>query len=222
MNKHESALASARALLAGTQGALFDFNGTLSLDEDLVGELYARAAREFCGIDLGWEEYEERFVGISDLEICHALAQGDEALASGILDHMCAAYIQEIRQRPRIPASHVKLVRDLVASGVKVAVVTGTMRRLLEPALEASGLATLVQATVCCDDVAAGKPDPEGFLRGAELLGVSPSRTVIFEDSHAGIGAARAAGMECILVGPLADSAPDGTHPVGELKALTG
>lgn len=220
MTNHVLAVDSARSLLTTARGALFDFNGTLSLDEDLVGQLYADAARELCGIELGWEEYEERFVGISDIEICAAMAQGDESLAMRILDHMCTAYIEEIRQRPRIPEIHVQFVKDLAASGVKVAIVTGTMRRLLEPALEASGLASVIEATVCCDDVTTGKPDPEGFLRGASLLGVEPTETIIFEDSRAGIRAARAAGMECIIVGPLAESAPEGTYPVGDLAAL--
>lgn len=220
MTNHVLAVDAARSLLTTARGALFDFNGTLSLDEDLVGQLYADAARELCGIELGWEEYEERFVGISDIEICAAMAQGDESLAMRILDHMCTAYIEEIHQRPRIPEIHVQFEKDLAASGVKVAIVTGTMRRLLEPALEASGLASVIEATVCCDDVTTGKPDPEGFLRGASLLGVEPTETIIFEDSRAGIRAARAAGMECIIVGPLAESAPEGTYPVGDLAAL--
>jgi sugar-phosphatase len=44
-----------------------------------------------------------------------------------------------------------------------------------------------------------GKPDPEGFLRAAELLGVDPVKCLAFEDAPAGIEAARAAGM--IVVG---------------------
>jgi beta-phosphoglucomutase-like phosphatase (HAD superfamily) len=44
------------------------------------------------------------------------------------------------------------------------------------------------------------KPDPEGFLRAAELLGVRPEHCVVFEDSSAGLTAARAAGMASVLV----------------------
>jgi beta-phosphoglucomutase len=215
-----STIDDARTLISNARGALFDFNGTLSIDEELVGGLYADAARELCGIELGWEEYQERFVGISDLEICEALSGGDATLAERLLEHMCTAYIREITVNPRIPAENVRFVRELVESGVKVAVVTGTMRRLLEPALRASGLDVLVSATVCCEDVAEGKPHPEGFLRGAELIGISSSELVVFEDSRAGIGAARAAGIACVLVGPLSASAPEGTHPVGSLGAL--
>jgi len=220
-----SAPGAVRALLTSAEAVLFDFNGTLSLDEDLMGRLYAEAALEVCGFELSAEEYRDRFVGLSDPDICVALAGGDDVLFARVLDHLCEGYLREIRRMPRIPAAHVALVRDLVASGTKVAVVTGTLRRLLEPALEDSGLAALLSATVCSDDVERGKPDPEGFLRGAELLGVPAATTVVVEDSLAGVAAARAAGMPCVLVGPLAADRPAadhsaGVHPLGELAAL--
>ncbi|WFR83597.1 HAD family phosphatase [Arthrobacter sp. Y-9] len=225
MPQHSSAPDAVRALLDSAEAVLFDFNGTLSLDEDLMARLYADAAREVCGLELTPEEYGERFVGLSDPDICAALASGDERLAARILDHLCEAYLREIRQEPRIPAAHVAVVRELVAAGTRVAVVTGTQRRLLEPALEDSGLSGLISATVCSDDVERGKPDPEGFLRGAELLGAAASATVVFEDSLAGVAAARAAGMRCVLVGSLATAtpatgSPTEVHPLGELAAL--
>jgi len=54
---------------------------------------------------------------------------------------------------------------------------------------------------VTSEDVARSKPHPEGFLRGAELLGVDPADCIVLEDSGAGIAAARAAGMRVIGVG---------------------
>jgi mannitol-1-/sugar-/sorbitol-6-phosphatase len=50
------------------------------------------------------------------------------------------------------------------------------------------------------DDVARGKPDPEGYLRAAELLGIPPQDCVIVEDAPAGLAAGRAAGMRAIGV----------------------
>lgn len=45
------------------------------------------------------------------------------------------------------------------------------------------------------------KPDPQIFLKCAELLGLAPQRLVVFEDAKAGVKAAKNAGMECIGVG---------------------
>jgi beta-phosphoglucomutase family hydrolase len=46
--------------------------------------------------------------------------------------------------------------------------------------------------------VSRAKPDPEIYLRAAELLGVAPPNCIVFEDSHSGVQAARAAGMRVI------------------------
>ena len=55
---------------------------------------------------------------------------------------------------------------------------------------------------VAADDVAHGKPDPEGYLRALEALGngISPSDVVAFEDTEAGVASARAAGLRCLAV----------------------
>lgn len=54
---------------------------------------------------------------------------------------------------------------------------------------------------VPAEDVTHGKPDPEGYLRAASLLGQLPAETVVFEDAPAGIESARAAGAQVVVVG---------------------
>jgi mannitol-1-/sugar-/sorbitol-6-phosphatase len=51
---------------------------------------------------------------------------------------------------------------------------------------------------VTADDVRRGKPDPEPYLRGAELLHFNPAECVVVEDAPAGIRAAHSAGMRVI------------------------
>jgi sugar-phosphatase len=51
---------------------------------------------------------------------------------------------------------------------------------------------------VTADDVANGKPHPEPYLKGAELMGVKPADCLVIEDAPAGIQAARAGGMKVI------------------------
>ncbi|EDO25650.1 predicted protein, partial [Nematostella vectensis] len=55
-------------------------------------------------------------------------------------------------------------------------------------------------ARVGGDEVLEPKPRPEGFLTCAGILGVEPSRCLVFEDSLAGVTAAKAAGMMCVLI----------------------
>ncbi len=51
---------------------------------------------------------------------------------------------------------------------------------------------------VTADDVVNGKPHPEPYLKGAELLGVNPAECLVIEDAPAGIRAAHAGGMKAI------------------------
>ena len=66
--------------------------------------------------------------------------------------------------------------------------------------LEAIGLAGRFDAVISAEDVTAGKPDPQVFLRTAEKLGLPPARCVVVEDAAAGVEAARRAGMRVIGV----------------------
>lgn len=85
-------------------------------------------------------------------------------------------------------------------------VVTSGTRELAQSRLRAAGI-TPPRRFVAAEDVTRGKPDPEPYRRGAELLGIDPADCVVFEDAPAGIAAARAAGIGYI-VGVGEDSAP--------------
>jgi mannitol-1-/sugar-/sorbitol-6-phosphatase len=94
--------------------------------------------------------------------------------------------------------------------GERLAIVTSGGRELARARLAGAGLpapAVLVSA----DDVRRGKPDPEGYLRAAELLGADPARCLAIEDAPAGIAAARAAGARVVAVATTHDP-----HELGE------
>ncbi|MGW4550705.1 HAD-IA family hydrolase [Streptomyces violaceorubidus] len=96
---------------------------------------------------------------------------------------------------------------DFLASlrGLPHALVTSADVALSTARMAAAGLAQ-PDVRVTAESVGASKPDPEGFLKGAAELGVAPADCVAFEDSGAGIAAARAAGMRVVGVGPRAGS----------------
>jgi sugar-phosphatase len=76
-------------------------------------------------------------------------------------------------------------------------VVTSCTRPLAEVRLRAAGL-PIPKRLLTCDDVQNGKPDPEPYLKGASLLGVSAGDCVVVEDVPAGIRAGKAAGARVI------------------------
>ncbi len=77
------------------------------------------------------------------------------------------------------------------------AVVTSAWRTLAEKRLRLAGL-PIPGVLITSDDISHSKPHPEGYLLAAERLGVAPADCVVIEDAHAGIDAARAAGMTVI------------------------
>lgn len=91
-------------------------------------------------------------------------------------------------------------------AGTPHGLVTSASRALAHARMSAAGVA-VPEVAVTAETVTASKPDPEGFRRGAELLGVEPGECVAFEDSEAGIAAARAAGMRVVGVAVPAGSA---------------
>jgi sugar-phosphatase len=63
---------------------------------------------------------------------------------------------------------------------------------------------------VAADDVQKGKPDPEPYLKGAELLKVKPADCLVIEDAPNGIRSAHAGGMKAIAL--------TSTYPAAELQ----
>ena len=79
------------------------------------------------------------------------------------------------------------------------AVVTSGSRKLATTRLHAVGLPE-PSVFITAEDVAEGKPHPEGYLKAANLLGIDPQGCVVIEDAPAGIQAALAGGMNAIAV----------------------
>ena len=104
-----------------------------------------------------------------------------------------------------LPGAREWLAR-LRTAGWKQAIASSAPRLNVEAMLRVAGLEDCLDAIVSADDVTAGKPDPQVFLKAAERLGVDPSRAIVVEDAAAGIEGARRAAMKSIGViknGPL-------------------
>ncbi|WP_147199505.1 fructose-1-phosphate/6-phosphogluconate phosphatase [Pantoea sp. MBD-2R] len=81
-----------------------------------------------------------------------------------------------------------------------MAVGTGSEHAMADALLQHLGLRNCFEAIVGADDVTKHKPEPETFLRCAELISIAPERCIVFEDADFGIQAAKAAGMDFVDV----------------------
>lgn len=187
------------------RAVLLDFNGTLSDDENLLAEVFAQIVHERWGVVLSTEDYRKRLLGLSDHEIVERLAaeHGDDsqAVRNQMLESRRDLYLERTRAASPVSNDARDLVRQLLAQGARVGIVTGAQRFEVEDVLEGCGLRDAFDVVICTEDVSAGKPDPEGYTTAAAMLGIDAGSCLVFEDSPVGVRAAKSAGMTVIGVG---------------------
>jgi beta-phosphoglucomutase len=189
------------------RAVLFDFNGTLSDDEPLLCEILCALFAEE-GRPLTAQQYFDELAGLSDPEIVRAWLGDDHPHAERVVAERVRRYREAVADGSTVPARVREAVR-WAAARVPVGIVSGAAREEIEPVVRAAGLADVLRTIVSSDDVVAGKPDPEGYVRALELLGdgIRPPDVLVFEDTEAGVAAAKAAGTYCVAVlGTLAPS----------------
>jgi HAD superfamily hydrolase (TIGR01509 family) len=182
------------------RAVIFDFNGTLSHDEPILAEIFSELFAEH-GRPLSAQEYFDELAGLSDPEIVRTWLGRDHPAVDTVIRERVERYRAAVADGSTVP-DHVREAVRWAAERVPVAVVTGAARPEVEPVLEAAGLAHLLRAVVAAENVEHGKPHPEGYLRALALLDgdLGPGDVVVFEDTEAGIAAAKAAGMRCVAV----------------------
>lgn len=176
---------------------IFDMDGTL-VDSEHLTRAAVNAACAEVGVD-GDAFPDEKLHGVTWDQIATGLrAQFPGLAVSGAeLHRRCHALA---RAEPPAPVPGV--VAALAAArdaGLALALATSSNREGADALLDRPGFEPL-GVRVTADDITRSKPDPEIFLLAAERLGVPPDRCMVFEDSIAGLRAARAAGMQSVAV----------------------
>jgi len=185
---------------------LLDFNGVIVDDEPLHFASFRDLLRDE-GITLDAASYAADYLGIDDRAAFrkvmerHGRAAGEADLRRFVA-RKSERYLGLARRELKV----VPGVRDFIASAAgaaRIAVVSGALRAEIEIGLEVAGVRGAVEVIVSAEDVAAAKPDPEGFRQALGQLslrhGTSRWRAVIIEDSLPGLAAARALGAGCVM-----------------------
>ncbi|MEG1554146.1 MAG: HAD family phosphatase [Rikenellaceae bacterium] len=94
----------------------------------------------------------------------------------------------------------IKILEDLKAKGIKMAVGSSAMRKNVDFVLDKCGIGGYFDAISCGDMISKAKPDPEVFVLAASLLGVKTTDCVVIEDAFAGVKAARAIGSRVVVL----------------------
>jgi sugar-phosphatase len=175
--------------LRDIEAVLFDMDGTLVNSDGAVERAWMTWAAEY-GVD-GAEAIALAHGSPSESTVRKLLPHLDEAAIAVAAARQLELQYDDLSDVVAAPGAFEAL--DVLARrGLRWAVVTSADLRLARARLGTAGITPPVLVTT--DDIAAGKPDPAGYLRAAELLGVPASRCLAVEDADVGLAAARAAG----------------------------
>lgn len=185
------------------RAVLWDLDGTL-VDS---GDYHWRAWREVMGgdgVDLNYAQFLDSFGQKNDRILTAWL--GERATAETIRrigDAKEAMYRQLAAAEGLAPLpGAAEWVRRLHHAGWRQAIASSAPAENVRVMLDALDLDRYFDATVSADDVTAGKPDPQVFLKAAGKLSIEAAASIVVEDAAAGIEAARRAGMKCVGVNP--------------------
>jgi beta-phosphoglucomutase len=193
---------------------LFDFNGVLVDDEPIHLAMFQRVLAQE-GLELSAADYYAHYLGLDDRGCFAAVlaAAGEDAAVPRLMRLIArkAAFYQELIHQRGYPlfAGAAELVTAAAGAGLMLGVVSGALREEVEGALRQAGLASHFKVLVSAEDVAAAKPDPEGYRRALEGLNtlpplperlLHPHEVLAVEDSPAGLAAAAAVGLVTLAI----------------------
>ncbi|WKK58767.1 beta-phosphoglucomutase [Sphingobacterium sp. BN32] len=188
----------------GLQAVLFDLDGVL-VDTAKYHYLAWKQLANSLGFDFT-ELQNEELKGISRVESLKKILtwggldfpqERQDELAS-LKNGWYVEMISEMKADEVLPGSF-ELLEELRTNQIKIAL--GSASKNAQLILDNTGLTPYFDAIVDGNVVSKSKPAPEVFLKGAEMLHISPSGCVVFEDASAGVEAALRATMKAIGIG---------------------
>lgn len=180
------------------KAVIFDFDGTLVDTVRLLAEAWAKAA-SMLNISITPGEIEE-YVGLAGPEISLKITGGDEAKAAELRRLKDQVYESEYVLKMRLFDDVKPSLSLLRSNGIKTGVASSQTSKRLKQYLINLGILNMFDALVGSDVVARRKPEPDVFLKAAELLKVKPEECFAIGDTCFDYESASKAGMRFILV----------------------
>jgi beta-phosphoglucomutase len=187
-----------------TAACIFDLDGVI-VDTARYHFLAWKKLTDKLGIHFT-EEDNERLKGVSRmasleiiLEIGNIKTDDFTKLEYATLKNKWYTdFISKMTPDEILPGS-LDFIKELRKANIQVAI--GSASKNTPLILKRVGILELFDAVADGNIVSKAKPDPDVFIKAAEMVNVKPGRCVVFEDAVAGVQAALNAGMMCIGVG---------------------
>ena len=192
------------------KAVIFDFDGVIADSEPIHCRAFLDVLPRY-GITLTREDYYRRYLGYSDIDCVRILGEDlrrpfDTGTIGQVLEDKRLRFEELLRSQDTLMPGVPAFVNMLIRAEIRLAICSGALRSDIRLMLAGTRLAETFQVIVTAEDVARGKPDPEGFLLALRRLNeanrevIQPAEAVAIEDSFWGLQAAAAAGMKCVAV----------------------
>lgn len=186
------------------KACLFDLDGVL-VDTAVYHYKAWKRLDNTMGFDFT-EEQNEQLKGVSRVESLNKIlawggiekTDSEKDELAGLKNSWYVDMITKMTPAEVLPGT-VDFLTAIHKAGYKLAL--GSASKNSGIILEKTDLAHFFDKIVDGNMVTKSKPDPEVFLKGAELLGFAPDECVVFEDAVAGVEAAKRGGMKAIGIG---------------------
>lgn len=190
--------------MATIKGFLFDLDGVIVDTAKFHFKAWHRLAQDL-GIDFS-EAENEQLKGVSRKESLEKILEwGQISLSPEEFERRMAQkndwyleFVHEMGKEEALPGA--KEFLQLTAH-LKLAIGLGSASKNAQLILDQLAITPMFQTIIDGTRVSKSKPDPEVFLLGAQELGIAPESIVVFEDSLAGIEAARRGGFRTVGIG---------------------
>ncbi len=181
---------------------LYDCDGTLADNMPMHVETYIRVAAE-QGVAIDGAIIDE-FAGLPIVNVVEKINERYQSTFDPVAfkDAKYRVFIEEYMEKTQ-PIDYVVNHLKNHAGQVRIGVVSGSSRIVVERTMQILGIDHLIEVMVCAGETPHGKPHPDPFLKAAELLGIAPEHCLVFEDGKAGCDAAEAAGMRWVRIDKL-------------------
>jgi len=183
----------------GRFAALWDVDGVLIDSAEQHRQAWEALAREqgfpysdaafWAGFGMRNSDAIPLMFAVHEHERIAVLGERKEALYRTALERAATA----------LPGAR-ELLAALHAAGYRQALGSSAPVGNIEAIIRLLDIGPYLDGFVSGERVAHGKPAPDIFLAGAQIVGIAPARCVVFEDAPAGVAAAHAGGMRCIAV----------------------
>ncbi len=190
--------------MATIKGFLFDLDGVIVDTAKFHFKAWQRLAQDL-GIHFS-EEENEQLKGVSRKESLEKiLSWGDKSLSANEFEKRMAQknewyleLVQHMGKEEALPGAKSFLVE---ATKLNLSIGLGSASKNALLILDQLAITPLFQTIIDGNKVSKSKPDPEVFQKGADDLGLPAESLVVFEDSLAGIEAARRGGFRTVGIG---------------------